>query len=280
MVGRKSFKDSVPERFSMQWLKLVGVCLFFGLLGVGAGCNCAGIREGNFALKQASFSKTYDHTPLGSGFQVVFFGDIHEYFGREALVEVPDIHPKDKSNILLKDLDLVVTYQVDRFKAADFLVKTNDAVEKDGVVILGMQRVERAARQVIGPSTRHFESIEVLNDPSKLQEQFKADLQANLDAEYGAGTIKVIDVKVANILVSDVIETRIQSVALLAAERSRNEATMAILESRQKTLTQEAMVLKAAANASGLTVDQLLQGELIKALREGVKAEVVVPIKK
>lgn len=83
----------------------------------------------------------------------------------------------------------------------------------------------------------------------------------------------------ANILVSDVIETRIQSVAVLAAERARNEATMAILESRQKTLTQEATVLKSAATASGLTVDQLLQAELIKALREGVKAEVMVPAK-
>jgi len=64
---------------------------------------------------------------------------------------------------------------------------------------------------------------------------------------------------------------------MVAAERARNEATVAILESRQQSLTQEATVLKNAAAAAGISVDQLLQAELIKALREGVKAEVVVP---
>lgn len=250
-----------------------------GILLCLTACECSGIREGNFALKQESLSKAYDHSPMGSGFHTVWFGSIHEYHGREIILPISDIHPKDKSNILLKDLDLVVTYQVDQNKAAEFLVKTNDWMEKDGVTWLGMQRVERAARQVIGPSTRHFESIEILNDPPKLEERFKADLQANLDADYGVGTLRIVDVKVANILVSEVIETRIQSVALLAAERVKNEATMAILESRQKTLAKEASVLKAAAAEGGLTVDQLLQAELIKALREGVKAEVVVPTK-
>jgi hypothetical protein len=258
--------------------KYAALALVLVVVGAG-GCSCQTIREGNFGLKQSTLTAAYDHQPLGSGLQFAFLSSIHEYFGREEIIQIGDIHPKDKSNILLKELDLVVTFQVDRHKAADFLVRTNDAVEKDGTVLLGTQRVDRSARQVIGPSVRHFESIEILNDPSKLQDQFKADLQAHLDSEYGPGVLRIVDVKVANILVSDVIETRIQSVAVLAAERARNEATMAILESRQKTLSQEALVIKNAAMAGGLTVDQLLQAELIKALREGVKAEVMVPAK-
>jgi len=242
-----------------------------------AGCSCQAIREGNFGLKQSWVTAAYDHAPLDSGFHVGLFSDVHEYFGREEIIEVGDIHPKDKSNILLKELDLVVTFQIDRTRAADFLVRTNDAVDKDGTVLLGTQRVDRSARQVIGPSVRHFESIAILNDPARLQDQFKQDLQAHLDGEYGAGLLRIVDVKVANILVSEVIETRIQSVALVAAERARNEATVAILESRKQSLTQEATVLKNAAAAAGISVDQLLQAELIKALREGVKAEVVVP---
>jgi hypothetical protein len=253
--------------------------LFLLALLAATGCSCQTIREGNFGLKQNDFTAAYDHSPLDSGLHFGFFSTIHEYFGREEIIQVRDIHPKDKSNILLKELDLVVTFQIDKAKAADFLVRTNDALEKDGTILLGTQRVDRSARQVIGPSVRNFESIEILNDPAKLQEQFKKDLQEHLDGEYGPKVLHIVDVKVANILVSDVIETRIQSVAVLAAERARNEATMAILESRQKTLTQEATVLKSAATASGLTVDQLLQAELIKALREGVKAEIMVPAK-
>ena len=245
-----------------------------------SGCSCESIREGNFGLKQSYFTAAYDHSPLSSGFNFAFLSDIHEYYGREELIQVEDIHPKDKSNILLKDLDLVVTFQVNKYKAADYLVRTSDAVAKDGSVLLGTQRVDRAARQAIGPSVRHFESIEILNDPTHLQHQFKVDLQTSLDKDYGKDVIEVIDVKVANILVSDVIESRIQSASVLAAEKAKNEATMAVLASRQATLSQEAKVLKAAADAGGITVDQLLQSELLKVWREGAKADVVIPVKK
>jgi hypothetical protein len=249
-------------------------------IGSLTSCHCETIREGNFGLEQGNLSAAYDHTPLPSGFNMAFLSTIHEFFGREVLLQVEDIHPKDKNNILLKDLDLVVTYQINQTNAADFLIRTNDATQKDGTTILGMQRVERAARQVIGPSVRNFESIEILNDPNLLEEQFQKDLQTNLDTDYGAKFFSVIDVKVANILVSDVIESRIQSASVLAAEKAKNEATIAVLESRKNTLTQEAIVLKQAADTAGITVDQLLQAELIKAMREGAKVEVVVPIAK
>lgn len=254
--------------------------LFLVLFAVSCiGCDCGRIREGNFGLRKSAINAAYDHQPLPSGFNTAFLASIHEVYGRESLIQVEDIHPKDKSNILLKDLDLVVTFKVDHEKAAEFYVRTNDGVDKDGVLVLGTQRVDRAARQTIGTSLRHFETIEVLNDPAVLQNRFKLDLQANLDSDYGKGTFDVLDVKVANILVSDVIETRIQSASVLAAEKAKNEATMAILASRQATLTQEAKVLHDAAAEGGITVDQLLQSELLKVIREGGKVDAVVSVK-
>jgi regulator of protease activity HflC (stomatin/prohibitin superfamily) len=249
----------------------------FVLAGIAfSGCTCGAIQEGNFGLKQSFVTSAYDHSPYHSGFNLVWFGDIQEFNGREILLQVDDIHPKDKSNILLKDLDLVVVYTVNKEKAADFLVRTSDS--KNGN--MGVSRVERAARQMIGPSVRHFESIEILNDPTKLQDQFKTDIQKSLDEDYGAGTFQIVDVKVANILVNDVIESRIQSAAILAAEKAKNEATLAVIESRQTSMDKEATVLKHAADTAGITVDQLLQAELIKAIRDGAKVEPIVNLKK
>jgi hypothetical protein len=241
-----------------------------------AGCTCTAVREGNFGIKQSMLTRAYDHSPYNPGFHVVWFGDVDEMNGREILLQVEDIHPKDKSNILLKDLDLVVVYTVNKEKAADFLVRTSDV--KDGN--LGTSRVDRAARQMIGPSVRHFESIEILNDPTKLQDQFKIDLQKSIDEDYGPDTLRIVDIKVANILVNDVIESRIQSAAILAAEKAKNEATMAVIESRQNALDKEATVLRHAADTAGITIDQLLQAELIKAIRDGAKVESIVTLKK
>jgi hypothetical protein len=241
-----------------------------------AGCTCTAVREGNFGIKQNMFSRSYDHSPYNPGFYMVWFGYVDELNGREILLQVEDIHPKDKSNILLKDLDLVVVYTVNKDKAVDFLIRTSD-LEKGN---LGANRVDRAARQMIGPSVRHFESIEILNDPTKLQDQFKVDLQKSIDEDYGPDTLRIVDVKVANILVSDVIESRIQSAAILAAEKAKNEATMAVIESRQLAMDKEATVLRHAADTAGISIDQLLQAELIKAIRDGARVEPVVTLKK
>jgi hypothetical protein len=232
--------------------------------------NSARVREGNFALRHSIFTQAYERAPLGPGLHVGVVSPVAEYHGREVLLPVEDIHPKDKSGVLLQDLDLVVSYRVNPARAAEFLVRTNDvaAPRGDPAAVLGRARVERAARQMIGPALRAFDSLELLGDPMPLERAFARDLQGELDREYGAGTLAVIDVKVANLRVAELVEQRVQSIALVEAERARNESTQAVLESRRHLLEAEGRMHARAAAEAGVTVPQLLRWESIRHLRE------------
>lgn len=240
-----------------------------GLSMALSGCGSSSVAQGNFGLAKTMITGQIQDGIYTPGFNLGIVSNIHEYYGREDMIKIDNIHPKDKDNVLLRDLDLIVTYTINPEKAKQFIIKTSDVVNVDGVLHIGQVRIERDARNIIGESVRNFSSIEILNSPKGLQEQFKKDLQSNLDKEYGEKVFTIKDIKVSNILVAEAVEARIQSIALIDAETAKNDAIMAILKNREKRLSAEAKIIKTAADESGLSVDQLLQSQLIDAIKEG-----------
>lgn len=246
-----------------------GALVAAGLSMVLSGCGSSSVAQGNFGLAKTMITGQIQDGVYTPGFNLGIISNIHEYYGREDMIKIDNIHPKDKDNVLLRDLDLIVTYKINPEKAKDFIIKTSDVVSVDGVYHIGQVRLDRDARNIIGESVRLFSSIDILNSPKGLQEQFKKDLQANLDKEYGEQVFMIKDIKVSNILVAEAVEARIQSIALIDAETAKNDAIISILKGREKRLAAEAKILKTAADEAGLTVDQLLQSQLIDAIKEG-----------
>lgn len=246
-----------------------GALIAAGLSMVLSGCGSSSVAQGNFGLAKTMITGQIQDGVYSPGFNLGIISNIHEYYGREDMIKIDNIHPKDKDNVLLRDLDLIVTYKINPEKAKDFIIKTSDVVSIEGVYHIGQVRLDRDARNIIGESVRLFSSIDILNSPKGLQEQFKKDLQANLDKEYGEQVFIIKDIKVSNILVAEAVEARIQSIALIDAETAKNDAIISILKGREKRLAAEAKILKTAADEAGLTVDQLLQSQLIDAIKEG-----------
>jgi hypothetical protein len=244
-----------------------------------SGCGSTSVAQGNFGLAKTMITGQIQDDVYKPGFTLGLISNINEYYGREDMIKIENIHPKDKDNVLLRDLDLVVTFVSNPAKAKDFIIKTNDVQEIDKVAHIGRVRIDRDARNIIGESVRKFGSLDILNDPKVLEAQFKSDLQTNLDKEYGKGVFEIKDIKTSNILVAEALESRIQSIALIDAEMAKNNAIIAILKNRGTRLTAEAKIIKDAATESGITVDQLLQSQMIDAIKEGaVHAQVTVPM--
>lgn len=241
-----------------------------------AGCGSRVVNEGNFGLSQPFFSGTYSRDALDKGLNIKIWAHIDEFYGREEMVKIDNIQPKDKDNVLLRELDLIVTYSINKEKAVPFLIKTSDIVYKDGIYHLGTQRIDRDARNTIGQTVNKFSSLEILNNVVGVEAKYKVDLQADLDALYGKGTIIVNTIKISNVRVSEAIENRIQSIAVINAETAKNAATMAVLANRESTLTKEAQLIANVAKTSGLSVDQLLQYETIKAIHDGAQTHLQV----
>jgi hypothetical protein len=243
-------------------------------------CGSTTISEGNFGLSKMMLTGSYSRAPLGAGFNLGVISSISEFYGKEEMVKIDQIHPKDKDGVLLKDLDLIVTYKTNPQKAVAFFVQTGDSTYKraDGTEHLGLGRIDRDARATIGESIRNYSSLEILNNPEQLETKFKHDLQVKLDTLYGKDTFLVTNIKVSNILVSDVIEQRIQNRILIDGQAVKNNAIAMMQANAIKGLTVELQTLSISAKAANVTVDQALNFKLIKAIEDNPNANVQVTI--
>jgi hypothetical protein len=241
--------------------------LLVSLMSIALLSGCVRINEGNFGIVK-SWDKTYQNTPA-YGLTGAVLDDVTEVYGRERLLQIVDARPKDKENVMLQDLDLTISYIVDPVKSIEFVRKRGDLKPAgDGVYVVGETYLQKDAKSVIGETVRKFYSEEILNTKRKVEEQFAKDLQQEVDTLYGAGVFKITEVKIANVIVADSIEERIQAVSLINAEKIKADAIGKILETRKAIQTKEMKVISDVARDSGLTVDQVLEARRLDILRD------------
>lgn len=253
--------------------KIVGAALIVANL---TGCGNV-VDEGNFAIEK-HWGGSYNESAISQGFHFNIVDTIYQVYGKESLIKIEDVRPKDSNKILLKDLDLNISFRANKEGAIKFLLKTGDIKKYGDMYYLGLNYVQKDAQSIIGRTVGKFSSEEILSDQQKVETTFKVDLQKELDELYGKNTFTVTEVKIANIRVADAVEEKIQAVAMVNAEQEKNKAIQRVLESREETLTKEASTIKNAADKGGLSVDQLLQYELIKVLKEGNSDKVNIQV--
>lgn len=267
----------------MIFSKFVKTAKLMGVIAVAANLTGCGevIDEGNFGIEKY-WSGEYNAETF-TGWKGNLFDTIYEVYGREMLIPVENVRPKDKAGVMLKDLDLTVSVKINKDNAVSFILKTGD-ITKDkeyDAYSIGKKIVAKDAQSLIGETIRKFTSEEILDQKSEVERTFTADLQTELNKLYGKGTFEVIETRFANILVADIVEEKIQATAMINAEAEKNKAINAVLSSRLETLTKEANTIKEAAEKGGITVDQLLTYETIKAIRESGNnnVNVTIPLK-
>lgn len=234
------------------------------------------IDEGNFGIEKY-WGGEYNTETLGTGFKVNVFDTIYEVYARENLIAIADAKPKDKNGAILEDLDLTVVVRALKEGAIPFVLKTGDIAPYNDAFVIGSKYVQKDAQSVLGTTMQKFASEDMQKDKQPFEVEYKKDLQIELDKLYGKAFV-IEEVKVSSIKVSKLIEEKIQAISAVQAETAKNEAVMKILASRESVLTQEATLLKRASEKSGISVENILQNELIKAVRENNNTNVQVSV--
>lgn len=241
---------------------LIMLLLTMGLTG------CTFIDEGNFGVEK-SWTNQLNDTPQ-TGMTWTIFSSVKEVTHREFLLPVENVRPKDKMGVLLEDLD--VSYTVKNLPAGSirFYKERGDIscpANLSGCVI-GVSYLKKDAAANIGNTIRNYDSAELLDDRKKIEEQLKTDFQKELNTLYGPDVFVVTEAKIASVQVAKSVEERIQAVALIASEKERSRATLAVLETRENTYQREFQTLVNASRNSGMSVDQALEYRRLEILRD------------
>jgi hypothetical protein len=209
------------------------------------------------------FSGIIDTSP---GWHTSILSNLTGFYCREMIQKIDDIHPKDKDGILFKDFHLSMVYQISPQHAVHYLLQANDVVTENNIKVLGENRIDRDARNVLGETMRKFSSMDVLNDQVKVENTFKEDLQKDLDLKCGNGTFIIKDIKMANIMFNDTIETRIQSIANTVAGKAKAEAIISTIEAREKGLKVGFNAYNQAAIDAHVPIDLAIEIDKLKVI--------------
>lgn len=224
------------------------------------------VSDGNFGIGK-SVSGIYKDQVIEQGFSVNFLTRVLEIDGKNNLVQVSDIRPKDKDGVLLEDLDYNVTYNVNPGRAVSFLRKQRDLVlSEDGTYTLGKMYMTKFAQREATQVIRNFPSLTLLDNPTEVETAIQEALQKRLDQEFGKGLFEISNINLASVKVADVIEQRIQNVAAQDAAAAAAQAQLRSLEERGAAELAEANSIKSISDKTGVSLEQLIEIRRIRAL--------------
>lgn len=280
-VNQKSTDPGDPGSRTMSMVRerlvfamKVGATIMAGVIAM---TGCVGAlrsnitEEGNFSIAKNSFTGQYQSQTLASGYNFNILNSIFEIYGKEALVKIEDVKPKDSEGIMLKDLDLNIAIKVNRDNAVEFLLKTGDIVyEKEkGIYILGKNYIEKEARSVASQTIRKFTSEDLIDRQQEVEMALKDDLQSQLNTLYGRDTFTVTDTKIANVQFADSVEAKIASIQEINAEQAKAQATKKIIAIRAEALSADAQAYQGVAKSLGWNVNQLMDFQKTQAMISG-----------
>lgn len=274
--GQESLKDKMADAMRTG---AVIMAVVMGISGVASVFGSKTIEDGNFGIEK-SFSGTYQTETLKPGINLNIIDKIFEIYGKESLVRIENVKPKDADGIMLQDLDLNVAIKVNSENAVPFLLKTGDITynKEKGVYVLGQNYIEKEARSVASQTIRKFRSEELIDRQQDVENQIKADFQKQLDELYGKGTFTVSEIKIANVQLSPAIEQKIQSIEEIKAEEAKAAATEKIVGIRAGALKKDAEAYQEVAKQIGWNPQQLMEFQKTQAMIQGKLAGATVQV--
>lgn len=226
------------------------------------------IEEGNFGVGR-SINGMYKEDFIKPGFSFNYLTRVYEIDGRNNLISIADIRPKDADGLLLQDLDMNIIYNVNPERSVQFIREFRDINPSEGdtgVYALGKGLLAKEAQRIAVEVIRGYSSSDMLDSPAVVEETMRAKLQERLDKKFGEGLFEIAGVNFANIQVSPTVEQRIAATAAQEASAAVAKAQEESLGARASAELKEAESLADISRKTGVSVDQLIEVRRLNVL--------------
>lgn len=228
--------------------------LFLGLLVAAFAAGCSQIDTGNVGV-ETTLGQVKPET-LPPGLHFTMFKSVTEVIGKEVPLSIADMQPQTSDKITLKDLDVDIYVQIDPSKAAVVMTKwpgDQTRIEKADGVALGLNYVQRQAREAIYTAAAKRNSATIHTERSEIAADVVRALQAGLDAEAGKGLFIVRSANVRNLVTDPALEKSIKDAAnaqfQLQAEKNQLEVAKVQAERQRVAAQGEADAIRIKAEA-------------------------------
>lgn len=202
---------------------------------------------------------------LPGSFNQTIIGDVITFPVKDVNVNIDNLTPVAKDNSTMKDLDMVVVYNINPSQVAELYSTKNKAfhyVGKEDTYLM-FNYIVQNARNAIYKAARKYEALDMADNRNEMEAFVKDEIVRNLTEEKLDGSITINQVLIRNVQPADAV---VQSANDLV--RAKNELKQKEVE--VKTAEAEARRMAALANNSQSSI-AFMQAQASLNISEGIK---------
>ena len=237
-----------------------------GILGAALlATGCTRIETGEVGVRVGFDKQVKPGELLPGSFNQVLIGDVLTFPVKDVNVVIENMTPVAKDNSTMKDLDMIVVYNINPTQVSELYASKNRAfhAEAKGDVYLMYNYVVQNARNAIYKAARKYEALDMADNREQMETQVREEIQRNLAEEKLDGSITVSQVLIRNITPADSV---VDSANALV--RAKNELKQKEVE--VKTAEAEARRMAALANNSASSI-AFMNAQAALNISEGIK---------
>jgi regulator of protease activity HflC (stomatin/prohibitin superfamily) len=249
--------------------------IVIALIAAMSTVGCARIETGEVGVRVGFDKQVKPGELLPGSFNQTLIGDILTFPVKDVNVSLDNMTPVAKDNSTMKDVDMVVVYNINPQQVSELYATKNKAfhaVDK-GDIYLMYNYVVQNARNALYKVTRKYEALDMADNRDAMEKSVQEAIMANLAEEKLNGTITISQVMIRSVVPADAV---VQSANDLV--RSKNELKQKEVE--VKTAEAEARRMAALANQSAQSIAYMqakAQADVAEGIKNGKVNTVVIP---
>lgn len=245
----------------MKRSKIVLASVALAVLATG----CTRIETGEVGLRVGFDKQVKTEELLPGSFNQTLIGSVMTFPVKEVAVKVDDLTPLAKDNSTMKDLDAIVTYNINPAQVAELYNTKNRSFHAmhNGDTYLMYNYIFNATRNAVYKSARRYDALDMNDNRAQMEVEIKETIQKTLADEGLDGAITISQVLVRQIQPADSV---VQSANELV--RAKNEYKQKEVE--VQTAKKEAERMQALSNQGSQSI-AYMNAQAALNISEGIK---------
>lgn len=234
-------------------------------LALIAATGCTRIETGEVGVR-VGFDKQIRPGELMPGsFNQTLVGDVLTFPVKDVNVKVENMKPVAKDNSTMKDVDLVVIYNINPNQVSELYTTKSRAFHLDhgGDTFLMFNYVTQLTRNALYKVARDYEALDMNDNRAVMEQKMRDIMTRNLADEKLDGSLTVTQVLIRNIAPAD-------SVVASANELVRAKNELKQKEVEVQTARKEAERMAALTNQSAQSI-AYMQAQAALNISEGIR---------
>lgn len=219
--------------------------------------GCSRIETGEVGVRVGFDKQVKSGELLPGSFNQVIVGDVLTFPIKDVNVTLENLTPVAKDNSTMKDLDVVVIYNINPTQVSEMYATKNKSFhsENNGDIYLMYNYVVQNTRNALYKSARKYDALDMADNREAMEQFIKEDIARNLAEEKLDGTIMIGQVLIRNIVPADSVVASANELVKAKNEFKTEEVKVATAKKRNESMQANPMaipLLMAEAQADAL----------------------------